>query len=625
MIHYSGHQKQFNPIPVSEVIEECSKHDLVELDLETTGLDVHTCKILTVQLGIPGHQYVVELTDGVVPSELALWMSRTPARFIGHNLKFDIKFLLGVGIKLNSAWCTFLAEKTIHTGHLFELKFDLASVLFKRLDVVMSKDVRGSFVDHVGDITEDQLKYAAKDVEHLTEIYHMQQQDLRRDDLLNAAGLECAVMLSFAEMEYNGIGIDVEAWSKLADETSGLRDIVVHQMDQMILKRSEFEEFKPHSFQTDMFTDDSDSLVSAIDINWASQKDVLPVIQKITSEKVETLDTKILRRDYGGTHNMVDAFIDFVDFNKKATSFGHEWISKYVNEATGRVHTRINQIMATGRVSSHAPNLQQIPSDARYRDCFRPNDGNVFITTDYGSQELVVIATGAQDEVWLDALKKGHDLHSICAELVFGQKWDDATEDGCAYAERKQKCGCSEHKKLRTRTKAISFGLAYGAGPGSLGDTLQISKDDAEKLMDEYFTAFPRIKAWLDGNARAALQKRESRTFSPIRRRRLYDKERVIDFKTRGMIDRRGRNTVIQGTSADITKLAQIYLRQELRDYPEAMLVAVIHDEILVECPEAIAKDVADRIQFAMEAAGQRILKHDLLKAEPEIGSRWAK
>lgn len=631
MIFYIG-QQRFADADISycrpeDALRYFKDRTLIQLDLETTGLDPKDDSILLLQVGTSEHQFVFDMNGSAPLDPIAREIITKPsAQYIGHNIKFDVKFLKSYDVEMHNIWDTMLADKVCWTGLFIELqlKFSLAHVLMRRLEVHMSKEMQSSFIDHVGPFSAAQIKYAAKDVEHLEEVREIQYEEIAAADLVAVAKLENAVCLSFADMEYDGLGVDVDRWDEIADDAMGVRDSLTARMDDMILTRPELERFKPKSFQASMFGSEVEDLRDAIGINWSSQKQVLPVIQSLTSSEIETLDTKLMRRDWGGSHNMVDAFISYVDMQKKATSFGRAWTKKFVR-TDGRVHTSIDQVKATGRVGSSTPNLQQIPSDAAYRDCFKPADGHTFITTDYGSQELVVIATGAKDPVWIDALENGHDLHSICAALVFGEKWTQAGEEGCAFEASKDKCGCPAHKKLRTRTKAISFGLAYGAGPGSLSESLQITKAEAEKLMKDYFSAFPRIKGWLDGNARSAIRKRESRTFLPFARRRLFQSG-DIDFKTRSMIDRRGRNSVIQGTGADMTKLAQVLLRTHLlgaRD--EARLVCAVHDELLVEVKIGFEDRWCGLIQESMEEAARIVLGNTLCKATPEVGPNWAK
>jgi DNA polymerase-1 len=133
--------------------------------------------------------------------------------------------------------------------------------------------------------------------------------------------------------------------------------------------------------------------------------------------------------------------------------------------------------------------MQNIPSLNDYRNCFIPNYKDwVFVSSDYSSQELALIAHESQDEIWLNALKENKDLHSICAELLFGNKWKDSAESNCQYYVNQKKCNCKEHKKLRTFAKNLNFMLAYGGGAHKLADKMEISIPEATKFFQVGFS-----------------------------------------------------------------------------------------------------------------------------------------
>lgn len=172
------------------------------------------------------------------------------------------------------------------------------------------------------------------------------------------------------------------------------------------------------------------------------------------------------------SHAIITDFENFKSSLKLLSSYGNKFFE--LVDMDGKVRTRFNQILTTGRVSSSKPNMQQIPVleevGNRYRNCFIPSEpGWVLVDSDYTAQELCVIADMSQDPVWLKALADGKDLHSVCAHMMYGKKWEDATEPGCAYFQKdargspqQQKCSCKKHKTMRYDTKALDFGLAYG-------------------------------------------------------------------------------------------------------------------------------------------------------------------
>jgi len=181
--------------------------------------------------------------------------------------------------------------------------------------------------------------------------------------------------------------------------------------------------------------------------------------------------------------------------------------------------------------------MQQIPANALpedrqndYRNCFIPGrDGWSLVGSDYSSQELCVIATLSQDPIFIDALKTGKDLHSVCAELVWGTQWTDATDKDCAFYKLKEdgqpakaKCKCAGHGKLRDDTKAVSFGLAYGLSPKGLANDIHVTVEEASQIFDRYFIAFEGIKSILDGFGEYGKNNGFIRTIAPFRRKRYF-------------------------------------------------------------------------------------------------------
>lgn len=209
-------------------------------------------------------------------------------------------------------------------------------------------------------------------------------------------------------------------------------------------------------------------------INWNSPTQVLPILQ-VVEPKLKDCSADSFAKT---THPIIHDLEDYKDNLKLTNAYGESFLTGKMKgnkfeppkvEPDGKVRTSYNQIISTGRVSSRGPNMQQIPAKEsvgnRYRNCFMAPEGWVFVDSDYSSQELCVIAYLSKDPVWLEALRLGQDLHSVCAELVYGKKWKDAAEDSCAYyakgedgKQAKQKCKCKKHKVMRQGVKTINFG-----------------------------------------------------------------------------------------------------------------------------------------------------------------------
>ena len=197
-----------------------------------------------------------------------------------------------------------------------------------------------------------------------------------------------------------------------------------------------FDDLRPDTSQLDMFMTEEESVEkNARDgFNWSSPHQVLPVLQRVIPS-LESCDGKLLENKYRGKHPLVDAYLDYKAVSKLATTYGEKWIEKFLHR-DGKAHTNFNQVLNTGRVSSSGPNMQQLPADNRYRNCFVAPEGWSFVSTDYSlhrssrsSPPHPVTRCG------LESLEKGQDLHSVCAALVFGKEWDDAAEEDCEFVE----------------------------------------------------------------------------------------------------------------------------------------------------------------------------------------------
>lgn len=287
--------------------------------------------------------------------------------------------------------------------------------------------------------------------------------------------------------------------------------------------------------------------------------------------------------------------------------------------------------------------MQQVPANAivgnRYRNCFIPPTDWKFVSSDYNSQELVIIAHISQDPVWIKALKEKKDLHSINAELVFGDKWINGKEDGCQFYIDNQKCKCPKHKTMRIAVKTIGFGLSYGMEASLLASTLKISKREAVALIEKFFTTFSKIRKTLTQLGMFGMYKGYIQTLPPFSRKRYFaygssSKDVVLSFMAGdyhnelGIIDRASKNTPIQGASADITKLALVYIWEyihynKLTD--KVKIVMQVHDQLDTICHKDYAGEWKIKITELMEKAAKVVIPSGLLTSETNITKKWEK
>jgi DNA polymerase-1 len=267
-------------------------------------------------------------------------------------------------------------------------------------------------------------------------------------------------------------------------------------------------------------------------------------------------------------------------------------------------------------------NLQQIPANNNYRNCFISNyEDYVFVSSDYSSQELCLIAHDSNDPVWNDALQNNYDLHSICGELLFGKRWKEAAEKNCQYYIDKSKCSCLEHKKLRTLAKNLNFGLSYGMGADKLSTKLNISIKEASTLINKFFTIFPDIRKSLEKSANFGTNNKYIRTLPPFNTIRWFGNEKSAD-----KIERESKNTKIQGSASNMVKLALYYIHNYIEENNVPVkLVCTVHDQIDTICHKDYAKQWKIILTEQMERAAKIIIPSGLLKAETKISNSWEK
>ena len=630
MIYYIGNKrivngKCFEYTSMEEAIKYLQEQTILSVDTETEGMDFTCKKMIMFQIGDGTNQYVIDTRSESIEPLRSILESKKIIKIL-HNAKFDYKFIKKwANIELAGIYDTFLVERILHCGKRGP-KYGLKDLVLNYLGKELDKEPRNKFVNLQGaPYTDVQIRYGAKDVEYLIQLRELQLPQIAEKKLEQVVDLECKAVLAFADIEYNGLEIDREAWLNLDKRNADKAKEYFDDLDNAVIQDPRLQRFVLVYIQGDLFTDQKE--LRKVGVNWDSPKQVLEVFKELIPN-LENVNGKELykHRNYG----LVSKYVRYKEYMKLCTSYGKPFF-KYL-KGDGMVHTNFHQILDTGRVSSSHPNMQQIPADNSFRNCFIAPEGWSFVSSDYTSQELNVIAFGSKDPVWIQALEDGQDLHSVCAELVYKQKWSEAAEDDCAYVRGKVKCECPQHQTLRNNVKAINFGLAYGMGPHKLADTLQISKDQATKLIEEYFKAFPSIKGFLERLGNFGKQYGYIKTFPPFNRKRWFstwypkiwnNKSSMMEI---GSIERASKNTPIQGASADMTKLALIYIHEYIKENNiPVKMVMTVHDQIDTICNNSYTKTWKKKMTELMEKAAKVVVTNGLLKADTNISKTWSK
>ena len=306
-----------------------------------------------------------------------------------------------------------------------------------------------------------------------------------------------------------------------------------------------------------------------------------------------------------GQHPIIEQILEYRQLTKLKSTYV-DGLGKVI-APDGRIHTSFqNTVTATGRLSSVEPNLQNIPVrtplGAQLRKMFVAPAGRVLVDADYSQIELRLLAHMAADQSMIDGFNSGEDIHAITASQVFGVEPEQVTAD------------------MRRSAKAVNFGIVYGISPFSLSQDIHVSVAQAKEYMQRYFTHYAGVRAYMDSIVERA--KEDGYVTTLFGRRRWVPELKSSNFNTRSFGERVALNAPIQGTAADIIKLAMIRVHDRLkREELRGKLVLQVHDELIVECPEEESAQVCRIVEEEMETVCQLSVK---LLAETAAGKSWA-
>ncbi|HZB44727.1 MAG TPA: DNA polymerase [Pyrinomonadaceae bacterium] len=602
---------------LSAAAEHLSQQPVLGFDTETTALDPYAGRLRLVQLAAPGAVYVFDLFalapgDGDAARHEALeplrrlLRAKSPVK-VAHNAKFDAKWLrLRLGVELcgehdscanggdggaaerverGGLFDTLLASQLISAGEQ-EDRHSLGSVVARYLNEDVDKSQQVS--DWGGALSAAQLEYAARDAAVLLPLREKLVEQLKANALRRCAQLEFECVVPVATLELNGIFLDKERWREQLAVVEKKRTQLAAELQDILAEESAQQSFfGPSRVEI--------NLDSHVQLTKALTRLGVPVPDSTRNWKLQPL-----AHDYP----VVAKLLDYRTVQKALTSYG-ENILKEISPVTGRVHANFHQIGApTGRFACTSPNVQQVPHSIEYRRCFRAPAGRKLVISDYSQIELRILADFTGDKGFVDAFNSGADLHRVTAAQVFGVALDAVT------------------KEQRDFAKRLNFGVVYGIGAQRFALMTGLSQTDAEDILRRYFATYRGLDAWLREAANKAVRERTApRTVAGRLFRFNFDPE---DRQAASLAQRNGKNSPIQGSSADIIKRALRLLHDRLKG-TSACVVNVIHDEIVVEADAAGAEEIAKTVEEAMCAAGEEYVKKVPVKVESQIADEWVK
>jgi len=613
---------------IGEVFDYCSTLTYISVDTETDGVDCHKNKVIMLQMGDEDVQFVIDTRN--VDIEILRPIFECPSWVkLFQNAKFDYKFLLSsFGFRTQNIYDTMLAEVVLNCGKL-GYGYSLDKILKRYLNIEMEKETRSEFskITDGSPYTLNQISYGAKDVEYLIPIMKKQMDKIHQLNLERVLNLENRACIAFSEIEYNGLEFNKESWLDLAKEAEDGSAQLEEELDSILLSENKLESFKLPGIQLDMFGGKE----REVGVKWSSPSQVTKVLQKLDPSLENTNMKELYKRQR--SHILIKTIIDYRKKTKLMTTYGKDFVN-YINKNSNRIHTVFWQILNTGRVSSgqrgkysymNYPNMQNIPADNRYRNCFHAEKGWKLVTMDYSGQELRLIAEGSKDPTWIQAFKNGEDVHGKVASLVFDIDMDKVRD----------KPEFLRGKSYRDVAKTINFGLAYGMQYTSLANTLDIPQTDAKHFIDKYFEELPGIKKFLHALGNYGKKNGHIKTFKPFRRVRWFEDWGMLNamdpgtkFKRLGEIERASMNTPIQGSGADMIKLALALISEKISKdnlYDKVKIVSQVHDEITCEVRDNFIDEWKLIQEDLMVSAGKEICQSVDMVVDGTITQEWCK
>lgn len=643
---------------IRDCLEYFKEKKEIALDTETMGFDPYTKEVLSLQLGDEERQYVIDTQSVDIKLFKELLEDKNKV-ILMQNAKFDLRFLYHNGIICSNIYDTMLAEAVLYMGIKFSRK-SLDYLTYKYCKIELDKTVRGNI--HREGLSTAVIKYAAYDVKFLHQIKRKQMVEIDKKGLSNALALDNKFVRVLAYVEYSGFGFDLAKWNKKCDN-----DIIVlsqkeKELDNFLFTTPGFERYVDN--QLDLFSTEKKST-----INWSSAKQVVPIMKSLgvdtliqdkkTGKFKDSIDQKVLSKQID-IHPLVGLYVEYSKAHKLVTSFGYGFKS-FINPVTNRIHTTYRQLLDTGRMSCGEsgnkgmpsyPNLQQIPADLSHRGCFVSEKNNKLIVCDYSGQESVIFANFSEEPEILNFYRQGlGDMHGFIASKIYPEL------EGLTLEEIKE-----NHKQLRQNAKSAGFAIQYGGVGMTIANNLGLTLEEGEAVYNGYMNAFPKVSEYFNKCKKDALNKGYVLINTVSNRKSFIDsyeqyqnlnkeinrefwtlyraeKEKNSDrfikelkpkvreyFKLKGMIERKSLNYPIQGSGAECTKLAGIYIFEWILNnnlFNIVKICNIIHDEIVVEGPEDKSSEIADIVQTSMEKAGALFCKIIPLKAKPVITAMW--
>lgn len=580
---------------IDTLIAQLSQEQAICFDTETTGIDANCCDLIGLSFSVsPGSAWYIPLSLEreeclVILNKFKGILENPDITKIGQNLKYDILVLSWYGIKMcGPLFDTMLAHYLIDPDSRHNMDILAESYLgYSTIPISNLIGPKGKKQGNMKDVpVEIAGEYACEDADITLQLKEALLPLLDANTLLLANEMEFPLIYVLAEMEKEGVQLDVA----VLEDISKAITIEIRQLEEEIHSKAgvQFNIASPKQLGEVLF------VKLALD----------PKAKKTKTGQYQTNEDVLLR--LAPKSDIVQDILNFRQLQKLKSTYV-DALPQLINKKSGRIHTSFNQaVAATGRLSSTNPNLQNIPvKTARGREvrrAFVPRDKeHVIVAADYSQIELRLVAEISGDKNMKDAFIQGLDIHTATASKVYGVDLDSVTSE------------------MRRNAKAVNFGIIYGQSAFGLSQNLGIPRREAAEIIEQYFIQYPGIKQYM--NDTIAFARENGYVETLLKRRRYLRDINSQNATVRGFAERNGINAPIQGSAADMIKLAMIQIQKDISEKElKGRMTMQVHDELVFDVP----RDEVDTFKVIVENRMKNAINTEVpIVVEIGVGKNW--
>ncbi len=580
----------------AELIESLTKHKTIAFDTETTGIDAHIAELVGLVFSVKkAEAYYVPIPEdqkeaNAICLEFKSLMEQDDVLWIGQNIKYDAIIMKWYGVEMKGPYFdTMIAHYLCEPDLRHKLDYLSEAYLEYKMVPIETLIGKGKKQLSMRDVSIEKVaEYAGEDADITLQLHPIMDEKIKELDVENILNdIELPLVNVLRDMEYEGVKLNAEFLNNYSKDLERL----IKETQQTIFEKSESN-----------FNIASPSQVGAVLF------DKLEIPYRWRKNKSGTYSTDVEKlNELAPKYTIVQDILNYRKYAKLKSTYVDS-LPTQINPKSGRIHSNFNQVRAaTGRLASDNPNLQNIPikNDAgrEIRKAFVPRDeDHILLAADYSQIELRLIAEISQDEGMLEAFIQGNDFHRATAAKVFDVPYDEVTSD------------------QRRTAKTVNFSITYGAGATNLSRQLGISRGEATSIIANYFTQFNGLKRYMDDTIEFARSNGYVKTL--LGRKRILRDINSKNGLIRSNAERMAINTPIQGTAADLIKIAMINVHQALKEEKlKSKLILQVHDELVFDVFKPELEQVKELVKDKMTNAMPN-LKVPIL-VEMDTGDNW--